>query len=115
MIIDYHDRRFRSIANTTNGDVGDRTVFHYRQRGRVVWATYEGGAVTFGTLVASVLDDGTLDMRYQHVAEGGAIKAGRCVSTPERLPDGRLRLHEHWSWTEGGEGQGRSQVEEIRD
>ena len=44
MTIDYHDRRFRSIANSATGDVGAGTVFHYRQHARVVWATYEGGA-----------------------------------------------------------------------
>ena len=111
--VNYHDRRFRSIANSATGDVGDATVFHYRQHDRIVWATYEGGAVVFGTLVATILDDGRLDMRYQHVAAGGTIKTGRCLSTPEQLPDGRLRLDETWTWTEGGAGQGQSQVEEL--
>ena len=43
-----------------------------------------GGAVAFGTLIAKVLADGRLDMRYQQVTVSGAIKAGRCVSTPTR-------------------------------
>ena len=36
-----------------------------------------------------------------------------CRSVPEVLADGRLRLHETWSWTEGGEGAGTSTVEEM--
>ena len=113
MSIDYNNRVFRSVENSPGGDVDGSTVFQYRQEGNIVWATYAGGAVAFGTLTALVLEDGHLDMRYQHVATTGSIKTGRCISTPETLPDGRLRLHEAWRWTEGGEGTGRSCVEEM--
>lgn len=114
MTIDYHDRIFRASGATPGGDVDGETTFHYRQSGDVVWATYEGGGVRFGTLVARVSPDGALDMRYQQVARSGEIKTGRCVSTPEVLPDGRLRLHERWHWTEGGDGAGTSVVEQVR-
>ncbi len=110
--IDYHDRFFRSTANSSPGDAGSGAVFHYRQEGSVVWATYQGGAVAFGTLIAKVLHDGRLDMRYQQVTVSGAIKGGRCISTPTRLADGRIRLDEDWTWTEGGTGHGQSQIEE---
>jgi hypothetical protein len=113
MHIDYNDRHFRSVASTGGGDVDGDTCFHYRQVGDVVWATYHGGGVAFGTLTAAVLPDGTLDMRYQQVSRNGTIKTGRCVSTPEVLPDGRLRLHESWRWTEGGDGAGESRIEEM--
>lgn len=113
MTISYHDRRFRPIVNAQGGDVSHDTLFHYHQQDDIVWATYAGGAVRFGTLIATVDDSGRLDMRYQHVAVDGTIKAGRCTSTPEALPDGRLRLHESWNWTEGGEGSGTSVIEEM--
>jgi hypothetical protein len=89
------------------------TLFHYRQQGHAVWATYAGGAVQFGTLIATADDRGRLDMRYQQVATDGTLKGGRCISTPEVLHDGRLRLHESRNWTEGGEGSGTSVVEEM--
>jgi len=57
--------------------------------------------------------EGRLDMRYQHLGADGAFKTGRCQSRPELLPDGRVRLHERWRWTEGAEGDGQSTVEEI--
>jgi hypothetical protein len=113
--LDYDGRVFRSVTTSPTGDVGAETLFHYRQQHRIVWATYSGGAVSFGTLIARVLDDGRLDMRYQHVSTTGAIKTGRCVSTPETLADGRVRLNEEWKWTEGGTGDGVSQVEEVRN
>ena len=113
MPIDYDDRRFASISNSATGDVGSGTLFHYRHRDDVVWGTYEGGSVAHGTLIARVLKDGALDMRYQHITVDGTIKAGRCLSQPEILVDGRIRLHERWQWTEGGTEAGESIVEEV--
>jgi len=112
-MLDYDARVFRSVANSDGGDVSEETTFHYHQRDNVVWATYAGGSVVFGTLVAKADDFGNLDMRYQHVSVDGSFKSGRCQSRPERLPDGRLRLHERWQWTDGAEGQGVSIVEEV--
>ena len=116
MNIDYHDRHFRSVASAGGGgggDVGAGTHFHYRQAGGVVWATYRGGGVAFGTPTAVVGPGGALDVRHGHVSAGGAFRTGRCRSTPEVLPDGRLRLRESWQWTEGGEGGGESVIEEV--
>lgn len=113
MSITYDGRIFRSVSNSAGGDVGTATTFHYRQAGGIVWATYAGGQVAFGTLIATVLDGGRLDMRYQHVTTAGERKAGRCLSTPEPQAGGRLRLREQWEWTEGGAGGGESVVEEI--
>jgi hypothetical protein len=113
MPIDYDERHFASVSNSAAGDVGSGTLFHYRQRGDVVWGTYEGGGISQGTLIARVLRDGSLDMRYQHLTLDGAIKTGRCASQPEILVDGRIRLHERWQWTEGSTEAGESIVEEV--
>jgi hypothetical protein len=113
MHMDYDDRRFASVTNSAAGDVGAGTMFHYRQQADVVWGTYEGGGIAMGTLIARVLADGSLDLRYQHVTREGAIKAGRCASKPEILTDGRIRLHERWQWTEGGAEAGESIIEEV--
>ena len=112
--INYDKRFFTSRSNSENGEVGDGTVFHYRQKGGVVWATYEGGQILFGTLVAKIDEDGALDMRYQHVNLSGELMTGRCRSVPELLVDGRLRLHESWQWTSGDNSAGTSVVEEIK-
>ena len=112
-MVDYEGRVFRSVASSGDGDVDAHTTFHYHQRDDVVWATYSGGAVTFGTLVAKVDTAGNLDMRYQHLSVGGTFKSGRCESRLETLSDGRLRLHERWQWTDGAEGEGASVVEEL--
>ena len=112
--LNYDGRRFGSVENSETGEVGPETVFHYRQDGEVAWATYGGGAIRFGTLVAKVDPEGRLDARYQHVNSSGELMTGECVSTPELLSDGRIRLHEAWRWTSGDRSSGKSVVEEIR-
>lgn len=112
--INYDGRRFRSIANSPNGEASGATVFEYRQRGDALWGIYAGGAVRKGTLVAVVAADGALDMRYQHLNDRGELMTGECRSTPELLPDGRLRLRESWRWTSGDGSSGSSIVEEIK-
>ena len=114
-MISYDGRRFRAVSNTPNGDSSEATTFEYRQRGDVVWATYSGGTVKFGTLVAAVLPDNSLDMRYQHLDTSGTFKTGRCRSHLEVLPDGRYRLYEEWQWSSPETTSGRSVVEEFRD
>jgi len=111
----YDGKRFASIANTPNGEVTGDTVFEYHQTGNVVWASYEGGGIRKGMLVA-VVDASAgdaLDMAYKHVNTRGEIMTGRCHSKPEVLADGRIRLHEQWQWTSGDQSKGESVVEEI--
>ncbi len=114
MEINYNGRRFRSVNNSANGEVGSDTVFDYHQDGSVVWATYGGGAIRFGTLIAVAGEKGGLDMRYQHVNAEDELMTGTCASQPEVLADGRIRLHERWRWTSGDGSEGASVVEEIK-
>ena len=109
----YDGKKFRSIANSPGGEVGGGTTFHYHQDGELVWAEYSGGEIVYGTLIAKCRPDGVLDMRYQHLNESGELMTGECVSTPETLPDGRVRLHEKWRWTSGDLSAGESVIEEI--
>jgi len=112
--VSFDNRLFISSINTPNGDCDAETRFHYRQQGARVWATYQGGRVQFGSLVAIGDPQGRLDMRYQHVDTTGRLRTGTCRATPEVLPDGRLRLHESWQWTNGDLSEGHSVVEEIK-
>ncbi len=114
VMLSYNNKIFKSISNADNGEVSSETFFHYWQEGTTVWATYKGGSITFGTLIAKIARDGSLDMRYQHLSEDGQFKTGVCKSTPEILKDGRIRLHEKWQWTSGDRSKGSSIIEEVR-
>jgi len=102
--INYHNRHFVGLVNYDEGDFNSKTIFHYRQKSNVVWGTYKGGGVKFGTLIAAIIPDGSLDIRWQHVNIDGQIKTGKCRSFPELLPDGRIRLHESWKINNGPSG-----------
>jgi hypothetical protein len=111
--INYHGRTFRSVSNTDNGEVSAETVFHYSQQGNIVTATYSGGGILAGSLIAVVDEQGVLDMRYQHVNERYELMTGKCVSRPEIMDNGKIRLHEEWQWTCKDYSKGHSVVEEI--
>ncbi len=113
MNFNYDDKKFRSIEDSGSGEVSAETVFLYHQNGNLVWAEYGGGEIVYGTLIAKCETGGTLDMRYQHLNQSGELMTGKCISTPERLPDGRIRLYEKWRWTSGDLSSGESVIEEI--
>jgi len=113
MIYDLDGKTFRSVANSANGEVSALTLFHYRQQGDIVTAFYEGGGIRLGQLLARVLPGGQLDMRYHHLNAAGQFMLGQCLSTPRRLPDGRLRFEESWQWLSGDRSQGTSEIEEV--
>jgi hypothetical protein len=113
MKFDLHGLKFCSVANTPNGQVGAETVFHYGQNGNVVTATYSGGGITKGQILAKVLESGQLDMRYHHLTEDGEFMLGKCISTPERLSDGRLRFNEEWQWLSGTSRPGNLQLRKF--
>lgn len=113
MKINYHNRTFAGISNTPNGQVSGDTVFSYNQLGDILLATYSGGSIKNGHMTGRVNEDNSLYFVYQHIDTDGRLMSGYCHSTPEVLPDGRIRLYEKWEWTHGGEGKGESIVEEI--
>jgi hypothetical protein len=115
MKINYNDRIFRSVSNSSTGEVGAETTFHYHQEGATVWAEYSGGQIVRGQLIAICVADGSLEMRYQHINADGKLMTGMCTSTPEVLDDGRLRMHERWRWTSGDGSAGESVIEETTD
>ena len=94
-MINYNGRRFVSIENTDNGEVSSMTIFDYKQEGNIISATYSGGEIVKGTLVGIVKKDNGLEFRYNHVNNKHEIRGGQCISTPEILSDGRIRLYEN--------------------
>jgi hypothetical protein len=113
--INYDNRAFKSVSNSESGEVSGATTFHYHQKDNLVWAEYAGGEIVFGSLIAKVLADDSLEMRYQHLNRRGELMTGKCFSKPEILDDGRIRLYEKWHWTSGDFSTGESVVEEVKE
>ncbi|WP_313182516.1 n-acetylglutamate synthase [Sphingobacterium siyangense] len=89
--MNYHNRIFKVVNNSDNDYTSSETTFHYKQEGNILTSIYSGG----GSIVSGHLI-GLVDS-----------------STPEILPDGRIRLHEEWRWTNGDQSVGKSTIEEI--
>ncbi len=104
---------FKSIANTENGDVSSDTIFYYHQINNLVWAEYSGGEIEKGHLVANILSTGQLNMSYHHINRQGDIMMGKCLSTPERLENGKLKFKEEWQWLSGDMSSGYSEIIEY--
>lgn len=113
--INYDGKVFKSVGNSETGEVGAETIFKYHQSDDLVWAEYNGGVIVFGNLLALVDENGILDIRYQHLNRQGKLMTGVCRSTPEILPDSRIRLFEKWQWTCGDFSEGESVIEETEN
>ncbi len=112
-MIHYHNKVFRPVANTANGETSSETQFHYQQSGNILTAEYTGGKIIQGHLIGLVDADGKIDMRYHQVNIHGELMTGICKSIPELLPNGKIRLHETWEWTSGDCSKGNSVLEEV--
>jgi hypothetical protein len=112
-MMNYNGRNFVSIENTENGEVSSKTFFKYKQEGHIISATYGGGEIVQGTLIGIVKENGCLEFRYNHVNSRDEIRGGKCISTPEILPDGRIRMYEKWKWLDAEATEGSSIIEEV--
>ena len=110
--MNYNGKIFRPIQTSENSETSNNTVFHYKQNGNVLTSKYSGGNIKEGHLIGTVSRDGIIDMRYHQVNLQNELMTGICISTPEILPNGKIRLHEKWKWTSGDKSVGESIIEE---
>ena len=110
--INYNNKKFRPVSNTDNGETSNETLFLYKQVGNILTSEYSGGKIKYGHLIGLVDMDGNIDMRYHQVNEKGELMTGICISKPEILNNGKIRLHENWEWTSADKSKGTSILEE---
>lgn len=111
-MINYNNKLFKPTSNTENGETSNETIFRYKQTGKILTAEYTGGKIIFGHLIGLVDESGNIEMRYHQVNIQGELMTGICHSKPERLANGKIRLHETWQWTSGDKSKGQSIIEE---
>lgn len=109
--LNLNGKKFKSVLNSENGEVNSDTIFEYRQEKSIVWATYQGGDILFGTLSGKIANN-ELTFTYQHQNLKGEFKTGKCESSPEII-DGKLYLKESWEWTCDDFSKGESVIAEI--
>lgn len=111
--MNYNNKIFRPISNTENGETSNETLFHYKQVGTILSAEYSGGKIKQGHLIGLVDQLGNIEMRYHQINENDVLMTGICISKPEILENGKIRLHENWEWTSGDKSKGTSIIEEL--
>ena len=110
-MIDINNRKFTALQNSENGEVSSSTVFHYFQKGSVVWAEYSGGDILTGHLLGT-REGNELDFRYHHINTGYEKKAGTCRSVITKR-DTKVLLTETWAWFGEDNAHGTSEVIEL--
>ncbi|CAL2108688.1 N-acetylglutamate synthase [Tenacibaculum sp. 190524A02b] len=111
--MNYHNKKFRPLYNSGNGEVSSDMIFHYQQEKNILTCEYEGQHILKGHLIGKVSDDGVIDMRYHQINKQGELMTGTCTSTPEVGTNGKIKLYEEWQWTSGNKSKGSSVLEEI--
>ncbi|MEQ9299791.1 MAG: n-acetylglutamate synthase [Cyclobacteriaceae bacterium] len=111
--MNYNNRKFRPVQNSENGETSAATIFEYKQEGNILTSEYQGGQIHKGHLIGLVDESGKINMRYHQVNSKGELMTGICSSAPEKMPNGKIRLHETWQWTSGDQSSGKSILEEI--
>lgn len=96
-----------------NSEVSASTVFRYKQKGHVLTCDYSGDSIIVGHLVGLVAEDGSINMRYHQINADGELMTGICLSTPEIMLNGKIKLYEKWQWTSGDLSKGNSILEEV--
>lgn len=110
-LINLNGKKFKSVLSSENGEVNSDTIFNYRQNQKIIWATYEGGDIIFGTL-SGMINKNKLSFRYQHQNTKGEFMTGKCETIVDNV-NGKIRLNEQWEWTCKDFSKGSSVLEEI--
>ena len=111
--MNYHNKKFRPVQNSENGETTEETIFEYKQSGNIITSDYSGGQIVKGHLIGLVDEKGNIEMRYHQVNKKGELMTGVCQSKPELTATGKIRLIENWKWTSGDLSSGESILEEI--
>jgi hypothetical protein len=99
----------RAVATGADSGIDSETVFCFDQNGRSISARYGGGRVAEGWLVGT-LDGSRIRFDYLQVQVDGVVDSGSSVGDVIRLPDGRWRLTEHFTWS-SRDGEGTNRLE----
>jgi hypothetical protein len=104
-------KTFRVSTGSEHGVVTADTRLELRQKGARVLGRYRGGTIVRGYLIGRIWG-AEFRFRYAQREAAGGVHGGSSVCELRQLPDGRLRMSEHFTWATR-EGSGTNVFEEI--
>jgi len=110
--INFNNKKFALLENSKNGEVNSDTIFEYKQEGNLVTATYLGGSVRYGSIIAH-LNDTELDMVYQCLTNDNQLKAGKAIAKVSLTDNNKIKLTLDWQWLTDTKGFGKSEYIEV--
>src|SRR5690348_5680712 len=97
-VMNLDNTQFRVSSTADLGVVSSDTRLALAQHGTKIIGRYGGGSILRGYLVGT-LTGTVLRFRFTQREVAGQIHGGRSICELERVSSGRLRLHEHFTWT----------------
>ncbi|MGJ7913411.1 hypothetical protein [Neobacillus sp. LXY-1] len=94
--MNFHNKIFVCTTGGNYGDIRNETAFYFKQYGKIVRATYNGGNILYGELIGLVNDEDIQHVTFNHVTNNLQLTGGRCTFTPETPIDASLTLHGAW-------------------
>ena len=95
--VDFNNKKFALLENSQNGEVNPDTIFEYKQDDNLVTATYHGGPVRYGTIIAH-LNGADMEMIYQCLTNDNELKAGKATAKVSITDNNKIKLDLDWEW-----------------
>lgn len=105
---------FACISHTNNDDVTTETTFFFKQFGKIIRATYNGGNIKYGVLTGMVNDKGLLQASFHYFNANSEFHGGTCTFMPERRMGTSYQLHGLWTVAEENTEEIELILEELR-
>ncbi|MFK7915977.1 MAG: hypothetical protein AB8B93_18840 [Pseudomonadales bacterium] len=101
-------KTFRAQAETAQGTVDTETTMVFTQDTDVILATYQGGSIVTGYVLARWTGTMQVAMCYHCLTASDALQAGKGKARFDRTSDGRLAMRLDWQWLTGDRTRGES-------
>ena len=112
--ITLNNKKFTVVNNSKDGKVSNDTTFHFRHKGKVVTAGYQGGEIKHGKIIAKMTSDEEMEMLYQCLTTDDELKAGKATAKLELDAEGLIRMKLNWEWMDDSKQKGTSEYIEVK-
>jgi len=106
-------KQFKLLHNSNNGEVSEDTIFNFSQKDHLITASYSGGSIIYGNIVATPLSANQLKLFYHCMTKEGVVKAGKAIAEITKTKENLLHLQLNWQWLEGNQKEGTSSYLEV--